>query len=120
MDLGHKQRIFAPLAAKLILYAYQMGYQIAIGDCQRSIEEQKRLVVEGKGAWPSAHCNRLAIDLMLFQQDHYFQDTPSYNFLGEFWESLSEPEEDILCCWGGRFQNRPDGNHFSIEHEGIK
>ncbi|HAX5140334.1 TPA: M15 family peptidase, partial [Escherichia coli] len=23
-------------------------------------------------------------------------------------------------AWGGRFKNRPDGNHFSLEHDGVR
>ncbi|MCV5824473.1 M15 family metallopeptidase, partial [Escherichia coli] len=22
--------------------------------------------------------------------------------------------------WGGRFKSRPDGNHFSLEHNGVR
>ncbi|EAS0269945.1 M15 family metallopeptidase, partial [Salmonella enterica] len=22
--------------------------------------------------------------------------------------------------WGGRFKSRPDGNHFSLEHDGVR
>ncbi|HBA7889882.1 TPA: M15 family peptidase, partial [Escherichia coli] len=23
-------------------------------------------------------------------------------------------------AWGGRFKKRPDGNHFSLEHDGVR
>ncbi|HBJ0947911.1 TPA: M15 family metallopeptidase, partial [Escherichia coli] len=32
---------------------------------------------------------------------------------GEYWESLGG-------SWGGRFKSRPDGNHFSLEHNGVR
>ncbi|HAO1973206.1 TPA: M15 family peptidase, partial [Escherichia coli] len=31
---------------------------------------------------------------------------------GEYWESIGG-------TWGGRF-SRADGNHFSLEHNGVK
>lgn len=33
--------------------------------------------------------------------------------LGQYWESLGG-------SWGGRFKSRPDGNHFSLEHDGVR
>jgi hypothetical protein len=36
----------------------------------------------------------------------------SYRPLGEKWEAMGG-------TWGGRFSH-PDGNHFSLEHEGVR
>jgi hypothetical protein len=60
----------------------------------------------------SNHKQRLAIDFNLFKDGVFLQGTEDHRPLGEYWESL-----DPLCRWGGRFN---DGNHYSIEHEGIK
>jgi len=51
-------------------------------------------------------------DFNLFKDGVFLQGTEDHRPLGEYWESL-----DPLCRWGGRFN---DGNHYSIEHEGIK
>jgi hypothetical protein len=51
----------------------------------------------------------------LFRNGHYLSSTESHKPLGEWWESQSS--EGINCCWGGRFS---DGNHYSIEHNGVK
>jgi hypothetical protein len=60
----------------------------------------------------SVHRDRLAVDLNLFIGGKWQQDTAAYESLGIFWESL-HPD----CKWGGRF-SRPDGNHFSLQHDG--
>jgi hypothetical protein len=60
----------------------------------------------------STHKMKLAIDLDLFLYGQYVVDTETHRALGEFWESLHP-----LCRWGGRFG---DGNHYSIEHGGVK
>jgi hypothetical protein len=54
----------------------------------------------------------LAADVMLFRDGVPLVRSEDYTFLGEWWEKQHE-----LCRWGGRF-TRPDGNHFSLTHEG--
>ncbi|EIH4172001.1 M15 family metallopeptidase, partial [Escherichia coli] len=55
---------------------------------------------------------RLAVDFNLFINGKYQADTDAYRPLGEYWESIGG-------TWGGRF-SRADGNHFSLEHNGVK
>lgn len=60
----------------------------------------------------SIHRDRLAVDLNLFIDGRYQQDSAAYESLGRYWEGLHAD-----CVWGGRF-SRADGNHFSLRHEG--
>jgi hypothetical protein len=119
MDLLQKQFIFSPLVARLILYAYQQGFKITLGEAWRSPETAEIYAQEGKGIADSNHCNRLAIDLNVFKDDVLLTDSAQYLELGDFWESLSDPKSAIKCVWGGTF-SKPDGDHFSIEHNGIE
>lgn len=107
MTLGQKQRLFARLVAHLINHAYALGYEISLGHAYRSLDECKRL-----GFANSNHGKKLAIDLNLFKDGRYLRSTDSHRQLGDFWESLHP-----LCRWGGRFN---DGNHYSLEHNGVK
>ncbi|ELR1854532.1 M15 family metallopeptidase, partial [Escherichia coli O22:H8] len=66
----------------------------------------------GKGIRNSLHTLRLAVDFNLFINGEYQTDTDAYRPLGEYWESIGG-------TWGGRF-SRADGNHFSLEHNGVK
>jgi len=120
MDLLHKQFIFAGLFARLILYAFQQGRKVKILQVLRSKEEAARLAALGLGIVDSIHCDGIAGDLAIISDDDVeVSDTSQYQFLGEFWESLSDPDKGITCAWGGRFQ-RQDGGHFSIEHNGVR
>ena len=114
MTLREKQSLFTQLVGLLIERAYSEGYELTFGDAYRSPEKAAENARGGTGIANSLHTLRLAIDLNLFRDGVWLQSTEDFRPLGEFWESLATG-----CCWGGRF-NRPDGNHFSIEHNGVK
>lgn len=107
MTLRQKQSLFVTLVVKLITKGHQLGYEFTFGDAQRSIQEATRL-----GFKNSNHTRRLAIDLNLFKDGHYLSSTESHRPLGEYWESLHP-----MCRWGGKFG---DGNHYSLEHNGVR
>jgi hypothetical protein len=114
MTLGEKQRLFCSLVAKLIAFAYDIGYEMTFGEAYRTPEQAQANAVKGTGISNSLHTKRLAIDLNLFYNKVYLQRTEEYEELGDYWKSLHP-----LCCWGGDFK-KPDGNHFSLEHEGVR
>lgn len=96
----------------LIKWAYDNGYQLTLGEAYRTAEQAALNASKGSGISNSLHTIRLAIDLNLFKQGVYQTDSAAYEPLGVFWESLGG-------SWGGRFR-KPDGNHFSLEHEGVR
>jgi hypothetical protein len=112
--LGQKQRRFTQYVALLIQYAYARGYELSFGEAYRTPEQARLNAKAGTGIANSLHTLRLAIDLNLFKDGQYLARSEDYEPLGKFWEALA-PD----CCWGGRF-SRPDGNHFSITHNGVK
>ena len=113
MTLGQKQRLFAKLAADLISRAYATGYEVTLGDAFRDPRVHGALgEKKGYGHPKSAHKSRLAIDLNLFKDGKFLQATEDHLALGEWWEA-QHPD----CRWGGRFN---DGNHYSLEHDGVK
>jgi hypothetical protein len=109
--LREKQSRFAVMAAALIQKAIDLGYEVTLGDAYRdgrvfgAMGERK-----GYGESRSAHKHRLALDLNLFKDGKYLEGTESHRTLGTWWESQGG-------SWGGRFN---DGNHYSLEHDGIK
>jgi hypothetical protein len=115
MTLGEKQRLFVRLVGELIRFAYASGYELTFGDAYRSPEQAKANAAAGSGIADSLHTQRLAIDLNLFKEGIYVTDSAAYKPLGDFWKGL-----DAGCCWGGDFVTRADGNHFSIQHNGVK
>lgn len=112
MTLREQQAIFSRLAATLILRAYELGYEISLGEAYRSPAEAARQAAAGRGIKNSLHTERLAIDLNLFRDGKWLQNSEDHRPLGEFWEALHP-----LARWGGRFG---DGNHYSLERNGRK
>ena len=99
-SLRCKQSRFVRLIALLIIEAEHLGYELTFGDAYAK-----------KGHMPnSLHYKRLAFDLNLFYNGKYLTTTEDHRALGEYWESIGG-------SWGGRFK---DGNHYSLEHKGVK
>jgi len=103
MTLRQKQSKFAHMVGLLIIYAYQQGYKITFSYAERC--ENCPVGIDN-----SLHKIRLAIDLNLFKNGQYLSTTTDHEPLGLYWEFLGG-------TWGGRFN---DGNHYSLEHEGVK
>lgn len=97
--LRAKQSKFALMVGRLIVRAYDLGFELTFGETMRKTEF-------------GLHPLRLAVDLNLFIAGVYQTETEAYLPLGEYWESLGG-------SWGGRF-SKPDGNHFSLAHEGVR
>lgn len=95
MSLRRRQSEFARQVPRLIDYAYELGFEVTLGDAFRDSRCPY-------GSKSSKHKRRLAIDLNLFLDGIYLTRTEDHRKLGEYWESLGG-------IWGGRFN---DGNHY--------
>ena len=96
MSLRQMQSVFAKKVALLILYAFEIGYELTLGDVHATTGHSPN----------SFHYKRLAIDLNLFKDGKYLTETEDHIPLGEFWK-------DLGGTWGGDFA-RKDGNHYSF------
>ena len=113
MKLGDKQRIFTRNIGLLIEFAYENGYQLTFGDAFRDPRLHGKVGVKmGYGHAKSNHKNRLAVDFNLFKDGKYLTKTEDHKELGMYWEALNPDNR-----WGGHFD---DGNHYSMEHQGIR
>jgi len=137
--LRQKQSRFARMVADLIRQMYAAGYEVTFGEALRSDEQAeinalgedgraavatdlldtapalaKALINNGKnnGIRLSIHQLKLAIDLNLFKNGVYLGETEAHRLFGEWWERQAPDAR-----WGGRFR---DGNHYSLEYNGIK
>ncbi|EPF5079038.1 M15 family metallopeptidase [Yersinia enterocolitica] len=113
MTLSEKQAVFTLMIAQLINWADEHGYRLTFGEAWRTPEQAALNARSGKGILNSLHTQRLAVDFNLFINGQYQTSTEAYKPLGEYWESIGG-------AWGGRFKSNPDGNHFSLEHNGVK
>ena len=104
MRLSHKQQLFTRMLGLLLhRILFRKGYEVTLG--RGHVPGAK----VGSGAF-SCHHHKLAVDLNLFIDGEYQTGSDAYLELGEHWESLGG-------SWGGRFD---DGNHFSLEHGGVR
>ena len=106
---------FAELTAKLYPEILRMGFRFTYGEVMRDARIAALNAKEGKGITNSLHTISLAVDLHLFSNGVYLKSSDAYRGVGTFWKSLHE-----LARWGGDFHENPDGNHFSLEFNGIK
>jgi len=118
LSVRNKQSIFLKNVAKLILWAFDNGYELTGGELYRTAEQHAINVSKGLSkATRSKHMDRLAIDLNLFINGEFKTDTQSHKPLGAYWCSLHP-----LNRWGGDFNNDGnlttndawDGNHYQM------
>lgn len=116
MTLREQRCLFTIYLARLITKAREMGYQVAIGETVRSIEQARANAASGKGISNSLHLSGLAVDLNLYDSTgKYLDKTEDHAPLGAWWKTL-----DPACRWGGDFKTRPDGNHYSLSPDGVR
>lgn len=118
MTLRQKQSTFLLNVAKLIQWAFAQGYELTAGELHRTQEQHDLNRKLGKTkALRSLHQDRLAIDLMLFENGQYITDTAQYQPMGKYWVSLHPANR-----WGGDWdkdgdchdEKFSDGNHFEM------
>ncbi len=97
-----KQAKFAIMTAQLIFFAFSKGYQLTYGDAYRD----PRVLYGHKD---STHRHRMAVDFNLFKDGKWLRTDEDHAFLHDFWDSL-----------GGAERIPNDGNHYSLEHNGVR
>ena len=124
MTLREKQSIFAKNIAKLILFAFENGFEITLGEAYRTTGQQL-LYFEGytlkkigsslklckttpkSKTLKSKHIDKLAVDINLFRDGVYLTDKDSFRQLAEYWTKL-HPRNISGYNWGW------DYNHFQM------
>jgi len=114
MTLGEKRCVFTANIAKLLTWATDNGYTVALDEVRRSQEQANANAVSGAGIANSLHVRGLAADLLLYIDGVYQATGDKYRPLGEYWKTL-----DPLNAYGGDF-SKPDPDHFSMSDGGIK
>jgi hypothetical protein len=112
--LSEKQMVFSQLVGMLLDWIYEQGYGVTFGEAYRTPEQAAFNARAGSGIVNSQHTLRMAVDLNLYINGVYQTETAAYKPLGDYWKSL-HPN----AAWGGDF-SKPDGNHFSLAHNGVR
>jgi hypothetical protein len=104
-ELGDKQRKFTLLLGRMIVYAYNMGYELTLGE---GYDDDGIGHMKG-----STHYVRLGQDLNLFLNGMWLDKGPEmekgFNLLHDKWELM-----------GGTKRIAGDLNHFSFEYLGKR
>ena len=104
MSLGQEQEAFSHDLVRLLLKAFELGYEVRMGEVQRPIEMQQLYIKTGRSkTMNSMHLKKCAADL------HFTKDgTLCYpQELGEYWESFNPKNQ-----WGGNWNSFKDYPHF--------
>jgi hypothetical protein len=101
MTLREKRCLFSAMLARLIKYAFEAGYEVAV--------ECVRCHLDGHHRKNSLHYLGLAADLNLYKNGVYLRDGSGHDVLHEAWES-----------WGGAKMIPGDANHYSLEHNNMR
>jgi hypothetical protein len=112
--LRQKQTRFALAVARLIQKADEMGYEMTLGEVERSKAQAVANAASGAGISNSLHLERLAIDLHLFKAGRYIMDGEGHAELGRWWKTLSPDHRH-----GGDFKSK-DHNHYSLSPDGKR
>lgn len=115
MTLRQSQSLFAQHVAQLLQYIASLGFSVTLGEAWRPKETAQLYAKQGRGIEKSLHCDRLAIDLNIFDPDgNLLTDSKDHQPFGYYWEKL-----DPKNRWGGSesFVNKAgkrifDGNHY--------
>lgn len=107
MTLGEHQQQFSRHLSMLLAEAFKRGYEVRMGEVERTIEQQTLYVNSGRSkTMDSDHCKKCAADL------HFFKDGklcyPSE--LGRFWEAM-----DPLNRWGGSWRGAVESGKSSFK-----
>jgi len=112
MKLSEKRILFSRLISELVLWASARGLDLAYDQVKRTQVEAAANAKAGTGIKNSLHLIGLAADLNLYVRGEYQSTTAAHKVIGEQWKTMHP-----LARWGGDFN---DGNHYSLEHEGVK
>lgn len=106
------------------MWCAENKHYVALDQVKRTQAEANANAKSGAGISNSLHLSGLAADLILYLDDpktpaviehDYASRSEDYKILGEKWKTMHP-----LARWGGDFKSRPDGNHFSLEHNGVR
>ena len=104
MTLGQHQQQFSRHLVQLLQYAFDLGYEVRIGEVERTLEQQRLYIASGRSQTiNSMHLKKCAADLHFIKAGSLVYPEE----LGNYWESL-----DPANKWGGHWDSFKDFPHF--------
>lgn len=104
MTLGQHQQTFSRHLVALLQKAFELGYEVRMGEVERPLEMQQIYMKTGRSkTMNSNHLKKCAADLHFIKGGVLCYPKE----LGDYWESL-----DPLNSWGGNWRSFKDAPHF--------
>jgi hypothetical protein len=108
MRLSQIQQFFSRDIVRLLMFIEKNECSYTFGEAYRTKEQAEIYAANGKGIKNSLHCQRLAMDINIFNQKGDILTTVSeYEPYATYWESLNPKNRA-----GAFFKDRPDADHF--------
>ncbi len=86
MTLGQHQEAFAKDFVKLLSKAFELGYDVRLGELQRTTEQQELYIKTGRSkTMNSMHLKKCAVDLYFVKAGQIVYPEE----IGKYWESLN-------------------------------
>lgn len=99
MSLRQEQSAFTVDLVTFIRWLYEQGYEVSIGEVQRTPEQQRIYVDTGRSkTMDSMHIKKCAADLFIFRDGKLLSSKTEVQFAGNQWESMSAANQ-----WGGNW-----------------
>jgi len=113
-SLRKEQSLFAKDLAMFIAWLISEGYEVTIGEVQRTAEQQAIYIKTGKSkTFAGMHLKKLAADLFIFKDGKLLVSKEELQFAGNKWESMCAANE-----WGGNWNKFKDVPHFQRSYKG--
>jgi peptidoglycan L-alanyl-D-glutamate endopeptidase CwlK len=104
LTLGQHQEAFSRDLCKLLSKCFELGYEVRMGECLRTDEQQAIYVKTGRSTtMNSMHLKKCAADLNITKDGVLVYPEE----VGTYWESLN-----LLNQWGGHWKTFKDKPHF--------
>lgn len=108
MSLRHEQSTFARDLADLLKWAFAHGYEVTIGEVQRTVEQQQVYLKTGRSkTMNSMHLKKCAADLFFFKDGKLLATREEMQGIGNYWEQMRAENS-----WGGNWASFKDIPHF--------
>ena len=110
-QLLNSQQIFAKNFSLLLQFIYENGFEVSIGEVERTKYQQAEYYRKGRSkTMNSNHLKKLAADIFIFKNDVLISDKAKLYDIGKYWESLH-----VNNRYGGFFRTFVDTPHFEMQ-----
>lgn len=103
------------MISEFVLWVFTQGCEAQYEEIKRGQAQAQANAASGAGIANSLHLIGLAGDISILRNGVLLTSVEELRPFGEKWKSM-HPEN----VWGGDFITRPDADHYSRSHNGVR